>query len=119
MREKLLQLRQLIFEVAEATDGAWPLTETLKWGQPSYLPATPKIGTTIRIDALKDDPNGYALFVNCQTSLIEDFQTHYPREFGYQGKRAVILTDALPGGMDAIRHCIALALTYHRRKKRA
>ncbi|OUR89504.1 hypothetical protein A9Q81_21570, partial [Gammaproteobacteria bacterium 42_54_T18] len=32
IREKMLALRQLVLEVADA-----PLEETLKWGEPSYL----------------------------------------------------------------------------------
>lgn len=37
LRERLMTVRELIFDVAARTGGVGPLTETLKWGQPSYL----------------------------------------------------------------------------------
>jgi hypothetical protein len=53
LRQKLLFLRQLIFEAALATDGVGALEETLKWGQPSYVTAETGSGSTIRIDHVK------------------------------------------------------------------
>ena len=49
VRPKLLALRKLIFETAEATEGVGPVTETLKWGEPAYLTEASKSGTTVRI----------------------------------------------------------------------
>jgi len=49
LRARLLALRRLIFDTAAETDGVGPLDETLKWGQPSYLTAASRSGTTIRI----------------------------------------------------------------------
>lgn len=48
LRPMLLALRELILDVAARTDGVGPLTETLKWGQPSYLTAETGSGTTVR-----------------------------------------------------------------------
>ena len=59
---RLHEMRALIFAAAEAT-GTAPLTETLKWGQPAYLPAK-RAGTTIRLGVEGGHP---ALFVHCQT----------------------------------------------------
>ncbi len=114
LREKLLALRALIFDVAQA-EQVGRIEETLKWGQPSYLTPETKSGTTVRIDRDKSSDGGYALYVNCQTSLVEDWRTHYP-QLRFGGNRSVHFSsdDAIP--MDAIRHCIAMALTYHRRK---
>ena len=53
MRAALLTLRETILSTAAETDGVGKLTETLKWGEPAYLPVKPGIGTTIRINALK------------------------------------------------------------------
>jgi hypothetical protein len=50
VRERLLALRDLIFDTASHTKGVGEIEETLKWGQPSYLTIKPKSGTTIRID---------------------------------------------------------------------
>ena len=61
MRRRLLALRALVFDVAAKTEGVGRLTETLKWGQPSYLTEQTKSGTTVRIDRLKN-ADGYALY---------------------------------------------------------
>lgn len=116
LRDRLLRLRDLIFETAAATDGVGPLQETLKWGQPSYLTPRTKSGTTIRIDAVKSEPGRYALYVHCQTNLVASFREMYPDVLTCEGNRAVLFDeeDAVPE--DVLRHCIALALTYHARK---
>ncbi len=36
LKDRLLALRQLIFDTASAIEAVGPLEETLKWGQPSY-----------------------------------------------------------------------------------
>ncbi len=112
----LLSLRTMIFETARHTDGVGFLTETLKWGQPSYLTLESRSGSTVRIDRFKSDINRIALFVHCQTSLILQFRDYYGDKLTYDGKRAVHFNviDPLPDG--PIRHCIALALTYHLNK---
>ena len=50
MRSDLMKLREMMFEVAAATPGVGKLTETLKWGQPSYLTEETGSGSTVRID---------------------------------------------------------------------
>ena len=113
VRAELLTLRQLVFETASETSGVGPLTETLKWGQPAYLTEKPRTGSTIRIDALKGAPSRVALFVHCQTRLMEMFLEHYPDTFDTDGKRALhfAVGDTFPKA--ALKHCIAMALTYH------
>ena len=114
-RDQLLACRDLVFQVAAASDDIGPVTETLKWGQPSYLTEATKAGTTLR---LATSANGRAaLFVHCGTDLIEQFKTFYPDTFDYQGKRALILKSQIPAVEAELRHCIALALTYKLRKK--
>lgn len=112
-RERLLALRTLVLEVAAETPGVGRIEETLKWGQPSYLTPETGSGTTVRIDA--HPAGGVALFVHCQTKLVETFRGLYP-VLDYEGERAVVLGDG-PVDEAALRHCVALALTYHRRKK--
>ena len=114
MRTKLGALRKLILATAAETEGVGALEETLKWGQPRFLTKS-KSGTTIRIDRHGDEH--YALFVNCQTDLIATFRERYPRQLKFEGNRAIVfaLDKDLP--QDALRHCIALALTYHLRKR--
>ena len=114
LRKRIMYLRDLIFEVAAQTDGVGEIVETLKWGQPSYLTVKPKSGATIRIGAHGD---GYAMFVHCSTTLVDTYRELYGRELKCEGKRAVVFSmqDEVP--VDIMRHCIALALTYHRRKR--
>lgn len=53
VKARLLALRRLIIDTARTTKGVGALQETLKWGQPSYLTAETKSGSTIRIDRVK------------------------------------------------------------------
>jgi hypothetical protein len=114
-KAKLLALRRLIFDTAKATKGVGALRETLKWGQPSYLTPETSSGSTIRIDQVKSAEGQIAVYFHCQTNLVETFRELYP-EMHYSGNRAVLLDakDRLPEA--ALRHCVALALTYHLRK---
>jgi hypothetical protein len=118
VKSKLLALRKLIFDTAKATPGVGALQETLKWGQPSYLTTESKSGSTIRIDQVKAEAGGFAVYFHCQTDLVETFRELYP-ELRYGGNRCILLDagDKLPE--KALRHCIALALTYHARKRKA
>ena len=113
LQPPLLALRALIYDVA----GDLPLSETLKWGEPAYRPRAPRTGTTIRINALRGSTTHYALFVPCQTNLIEIYRDLYADHLSFEGKRAIILSvaDALPEAM--MRHCIALALSYHSNRR--
>lgn len=53
VRKPLLKIRDIIFATAQETRGVGELIETLKWGQPAYLPVKQRVGTTIRVDARK------------------------------------------------------------------
>jgi hypothetical protein len=116
---KLLALRRLIFDTAKLTEGVGALEETLKWGQPSYLTPETKSGSTIRIDQVKSAANKYAIFFHCQTDLVETFRELYPSEFSYEGNRGILLDAAEKLPEPALRHCVALALTYHLNKRKA
>jgi len=117
-RTKLRALRKLILDTARTTDGVGAIEETLKWGQPSYLTTETGSGSTIRIDRVKPADDQVALFFHCQTDLVATFRERYP-ELSYSGNRAILLdaTRKLPEAK--LRHCIALALTYHLRKRKA
>ena len=106
-------LRALIAETAAETDGVGPLEETLKWGEVSYLTSASGSGTTVRIG--RDRASGRpAIYVNCKTDLLSRYRTLYPDSFGYDGDRGIILGEAPDEA--ALKHMIALALTYHARK---
>jgi hypothetical protein len=118
IKARLLALRRLIFDTARTTSGVGALQETLKWGQPSYLTTETKSGSTIRIDQVKSAANQYAVYFHCQTDLVETFRELYP-ELSYGGNRSIVLKaqDDLPEA--PLRHCVALALTYHLNKRKA
>jgi Domain of unknown function (DU1801) len=115
-QKHLCALRQLIFDTAASLPGAGPLTETLKWGEPAYLTEATKSGTTVRLGWSAKHPAAASLFVSCQTSLIEDWRAQYGQSLTFIGNREIRfpLSQSLPAA--PIRHCIAMALTYHKRK---
>jgi Domain of unknown function (DU1801) len=114
-KQKLNELRDIIYQVAAATDGVGAIDEVLRWQQPSYLTPETGSGSTVRIDAIKGQPDKYAMYFHCQTGLVDHFKTIYPKTFKYEGNRALIfdVADTLPE--DELRHCVSLALTYHLR----
>nr|WP_295768909.1 DUF1801 domain-containing protein [Rhodoferax sp.] len=117
--KRLLALRQLIFDTATIT-GVGKLEETLKWGEPAYITAQSKSGSTIRIAWKAKTPSQYGIYFNCQAMLIETFTTLFPGGgFKFEGNRAIVfdVADALP--KEELAFCIAAALTYHLKKPRA
>jgi hypothetical protein len=118
VKARLMRLRDLIFETASATPGVGEIDETLKWGQPSYLTSQSGSGTTVRIDRAKGADGEVAIYVSCLTDLVATFRERYPK-LRYEGKRAIHLRAEDHLNEAALRHCIALALTYHLRKRKA
>jgi hypothetical protein len=118
VKAKLLALRRLIFDTAKATEGVGALEEALKWGQPSYLTTDTKSGSTIRIDQVKEADGQYAVYFHCQTDLVETFRELYP-ELHYGGNRSILLNAEEKLPEVSLRHCVALALTYHLRKRKS
>ena len=116
-RSNLLTLREMIFDVAANIPEVGPLQECLKWGQPSYLTATSKSGTTIRLGTPKT--GGVALFVHCQTKLISDFRATFPDAFIYEGNRAIVFKGNEIKNDDLLNLFIGQALTYHVKEKKA
>ncbi len=114
--EKLLFLRQLIFETA-SENAISDLDETLKWGEPSYLT---KKGSTVRVAWKKSSPNEYGIFFNCKTTLVDTFKEIYHDQFKFEGNRAILFNiadnNSINNGkipIEELKHCIALSLTYH------
>ena len=117
IQEKLLFLRQLVFEAASETAGVGELEETLKWGEPSYLTPKTKSGSTVRMDWKAKAADQYAIYFKCTTNLVETFREKYPTEFTYGGNRSIIFQEHDDVPVEELKDCIALALTYHLRKK--
>jgi hypothetical protein len=112
-RRKLLKLRKLILKTAQEIDQVGELVETLKWGEPSYLPQKKSIGTTIRISWNKSKPDQCGIYFHCQTNLVARIKRKFGNKFQYERNRAIIFKakDNLP--VRELKTCITMALTYH------
>lgn len=111
LQADILAMRDLILATANETDGVGEIEETLKWGQPSFLTKKPKSGSTIRLDAV--DERSYALYFICHTHLVDKFRELYPESFTYNGNRALVFELGQEFPKAELKHCIAMALTYH------
>lgn len=114
VRTALLALRRMILAVAGDREEIGGISETLKWGQASYAPLRPRTGTPVRIDADATHGGDVALYVNCQTDLVETWRDIYPGLM-FGGSRSVHFRADRPLPEAEIRHLIAQAFTYHRR----
>ena len=72
-----------------------------------------RAGTTIRLEVPKT--GGYALYVPCQTSLIDDFRAVVGDRVRFEGTRAVLFRPGEAADRTALALLIGAALTYHRR----
>jgi hypothetical protein len=116
IRKRIRKLRELILNVAARTPGVGTLEETLKWGEPAYITAASKSGSTIRIAWKKAKPTQYAMYFNCQTTLVDSFKTMFPKAFKFEGNRALVFEEGNEVPVEALRICVAMALTYHSNK---
>lgn len=112
IQTSLLQLRELIISVAKEYD-LGSVEETLKWGELSY---GVKGGSAIRIGWREKSPDQCVIFFHCQTSLVETFKEIYGELFIYEGKRAIVLDRSKVASTKELKHCIGLALQYHKLK---
>ncbi len=116
LRDKLLFLRGLVLRTAAELEGVEELEESLKWGAPSYLA---KHGSTIRLGwtgAEQANPSQYAMYFTCSTTLVPTFRQLYPETLAFSGQRAILFDVADEVPLEAVTHCIELALTYHKKK---
>jgi len=113
VQRQMLHLRELVLIAASEIEGLENLEETLKWGEPSYLT---KHGSTVRMDWKEKNPEQFALYFKCTSQLVPTFKTIYKNKFEFEGNRAIVfkLNDEMPDA--ELKHCISLALTYHKRK---
>ena len=118
IRPRMEKLRDLIYEVAESTEGVGKLEETLKWGEPAYLTSKTKSGTTIRIDWKPKHPDQLGLYVSCNTSLVDTWRTMFGKDLNFEGNRAITLPVDKPLPKKQLMICIQMALRYHLDKKK-
>jgi len=113
VQRQMLFLRDLVLSAASEITGLEKLEETLKWGEPGYLT---KNGSTVRIDWKAKNPDQYAIYFKCTSKLVPTFQTLYKDKFKFEGNRGIVfkLNEKIPEA--ELKHCISLALTYHKIK---
>ncbi len=87
IRVRLLELRELIYEVANDEESIGAIEETLKWNEPSYIS---KNGSTLRIDWKRSKPNQYSMYFNCKTRLVETFRELLSDRFQFEGNREIV-----------------------------
>ncbi|MBD1558062.1 DUF1801 domain-containing protein [Vibrio sp. S9_S30] len=112
IRQRLMQVRALLYDVAkEQTLGE--VEETLKWGEPSYLSRN---GSTVRLGWKQSAPDLYCVYFHCQTRLVETFRALYGDDLAFQGNRAIAFHIDKPLAESELKHCLYLALNYHKLK---
>ena len=117
-RKLALRFRELVFITAANTPGTGKIEETLRWQQPSYITAETGSGSTIRIDGVKGSQSAVAIFFHCQSGLVANFRDLYGEKFTYGGLRCLVFEKDKEVDETALRHCLALALTHHSRKRK-
>ena len=110
-KQKLTELQKLIHKIAE--ESQLEIVESAKWGQLSF--ATPN-GTPLRIDRFSDTQ--IALFVHCQTHLIEDWISLFSDTLNFSKNRAILFELDEPIPEEPLKICIDQAFNYHSKKKR-
>ncbi|MEO7854733.1 MAG: DUF1801 domain-containing protein [Rubrivivax sp.] len=111
-------LRDLIFDTAARTAGVGDIEEALKWGEPAYLTAQSKSGSTVRIDWKASTPAQYVMYFNCRTGLVETFRQLFPNDFVFGGNRALVFELGARVPKNALALCVSAALTYHLDKRK-
>ncbi|PIE46143.1 MAG: hypothetical protein CSA45_00620 [Gammaproteobacteria bacterium] len=112
-RNYLMDIRGLIFAVGEK-EKVGTITETLKWGQPSYACHQ---GSPVRIDWSPKAPDSVSLYFHCQTTLVDTFIELYKDSLTCVGNREIVIPLSAPIPVEELGVCISLALRYHRIKK--
>ena len=98
---KILALRELIFSTPVSTEVVGEIEEA-RQHDPHPLK--------------NSNPSQYAMYFHCQTNLVETFRVTFPKEFRFEGKRAIVFKESEPMPTGSLAFCIAVALSYHRTK---
>jgi len=114
-REPLMQIRELIYDIASKNPEIGELEESLKWGQPTYSTVQTKAGSPIRLDRFGEDK--IAIFFHCQTSLVESFRTMFQGNLEFSKNRAIVIDPNKELQTNELALCIEMALTYHLKKR--
>jgi hypothetical protein len=111
-RKLMLELRELIFSVANRSKAIGTLEEALKWGEPAYITSETKSGSLVRLGWKPKEPDCIRVLFHCQTNLVETFRTLFTDDLVFEGNRAIVLRVGKPIPTSSLRFCIEAALTY-------
>lgn len=112
-RRRAMWLRAII--VNEGLRMGIGLEETLKWGEPAYLPG--RAGTPVRIGWDRGS-GAVKLLVHCGTSLVEGWRARFGDDLRLEGNRAVIVAVEAPPSPAILACCVAEALSYRKAGER-
>jgi hypothetical protein len=109
-------LKTLIHGVAESHAGDRSAGGKPQMGRAELHPGKAQCR---KFGADRTTPDGdVALMFICHTNLVDEFRDLYPDGLTYEGNRAIVLSSGVDADREALKHCIALALTYKLRKRR-
>jgi hypothetical protein len=68
------------------------------------------------MDWKQKSPDQYAIYFKCTSKLVPTFKTLYKNKFKFENNRAIVfkLDEKIPE--NELKHCIAMALQYHKIK---
>jgi hypothetical protein len=61
-------------------------------------------------------PEQYAIYFKCTSKLVPVFKELYSNYFKFEGNRAIVFQMEEEVPVEALKHCIGLALQYHKVK---
>ncbi len=110
--ELAFRMKALLYEVAEV-EKINQIEESFKWGEPCFKAPD---GSPIRMDWKEKTPENFYIFFICSTKLIETFKELYRHTLVFEGNRAIVLKISDEQPTIILKHCISLALRYHKIK---
>ncbi len=113
VRSKCIVIRSMIFEAAKKDPRIGPILETLRWGEPAYIPRQTKSGAMVRVHWKASVPDQIGLYFLCQTDLVRRFKSKFGSTLNIEGNRAIVLDryDDLPS--DKIVACVLDSFCYY------
>ena len=110
VRETLLKVRALIFQVQQDDPAIGALSEVLRWGEVTYLTEQSKSGSMVRLAMTRSGEP--ALFFHCGTLLVDRFRSQYAHVFEFEANRALVLTAPIADVKTELADCLKQALRY-------
>ena len=114
-RNRLMEIREIIFDISKKNKIIGELSEEIRWGQATYITKETKSGSSVRLRIFGN--NKIAIFFHCKTILVSRFRALYSNKLAFSKNRAIILDPKQELEVDTISHCIFMSLTYNLNKK--